>query len=71
MSKNTFLNILTEIKNINLKNIAKKVSEAGMFSVMMDSTMDVACFDQCVICVQFLNFDAVVEEKVFALKKKK
>lgn len=69
LSKNTFLNILSEIKSIILKNIAKKISEAGMFSVMMDSTMDVACFDQCVVCVRFLNTEAVVEERVIALKK--
>ena len=39
------------------KKIAKYVSDAGLFSVQMDSTTDISTHDQCAVVVRYAEED--------------
>lgn len=50
ISKTTVNQIIECISDLIKKYIASQIVEAGMFSVELDTTQDVAVKDQCVIC---------------------
>ena len=47
------------------RRIANEVSEAGMFSVQLDTTQDISVKDQCSIIVRYVNKN--VREKLLAV----
>ncbi len=68
LSKTTVNKIIQIIGNEIKYLIANDIKKAGIFSVMMDTTIDITSYDQCVITLRYV-FQGVVHERVIGLKK--
>lgn len=67
LSKTTVTKIISIIKFMIRDEIANDIRESKIFSVLMDTTMDVSSYDQCVIVLRYL-LGKTVEERVIGLK---
>ena len=59
--------IINIIKMLIQKEIGNEIKEAKLFSVLMDTTMDVSGFDQCVTVLRYV-FETEVKERIIGLK---
>ncbi|XP_022161052.1 zinc finger MYM-type protein 1-like [Myzus persicae] len=64
-SQNTMLNVLGEIVRLE---ILKKVKKARVFSIIIDTTTDVANLEQFSLVLRFVNDDHQPEERLIAVK---
>ncbi|KAL4097770.1 hypothetical protein QTP88_022492 [Uroleucon formosanum] len=64
-SQNTMLNVLGEIVRLE---ILKKVKKALVFSIIIDTTTDVANLEQFSLVLRFVNDDDQPEERLIAVK---
>lgn len=63
-SQNEFIHLLAkETKN----NIIEEVKEAGMYSIMADTTPDLSHKDQLSVCLRYVNSKAEVCERLIAI----
>ncbi|KAJ8893458.1 hypothetical protein PR048_006056 [Dryococelus australis] len=62
----TVTKIINIIKLAIRAEIAKEVKEAKFFSILMDTTMDVSSYDQCVIVLRYL-LGTEVQERMFEM----
>ncbi|EZA59350.1 Zinc finger MYM-type protein, partial [Ooceraea biroi] len=67
LSKTTVTKIINIMKLTIQTEIANEVKQAKLFSVLMDTTMDVSSYDQCVIVLRYL-LEREVKERVIGLK---
>ncbi|KAL4107590.1 hypothetical protein QTP88_017915 [Uroleucon formosanum] len=67
LSHYTIDNIITIISNLIKSTITKKVNEANMFSVLLDTTQDVSVMDQCSIVLRFVT-DGMINERLISVK---
>jgi len=67
LSSTTATNIIRHIGHEIQNIISNQVKEAKLFSIMMDTTMDLSTFDQCSIVLRYVVHDEVCE-RVIALK---
>ena len=66
ISKTTVNQIIECISDLIKKCIASQIVEAGMFSVELDTTQDVAVKDQCAIVIRYVNSNGI-QEKLIAV----
>lgn len=64
LSKTTVSKIFKLIGEMIKEEISKKVKEAGIFSIQMDSTQDVSAHDQCAIVCRYVEGSQVKESLV-------
>lgn len=64
-SQNTMLNVLGEIVR---SEILKKVKKARVFSIIIDTTTDMANLEQFSLVLRFVNDDHQPEERLIAVK---
>lgn len=67
LSSTTVTNIIQHIGHEIKSIISNQIKEAKMFSVMMDTTMDLSSYDQCSIVLRYVIHDEVCE-RVIGLK---
>ncbi|VVC37231.1 Domain of unknown function DUF4371 [Cinara cedri] len=67
ISHYTIDNIITIIYNQIKSTITKKVKEANMFSVLLDTKQDISVFDQCSIVLRFVN-NGMINERLISVK---
>jgi hypothetical protein len=67
LSHYTIDNIISIISNLIKSTITKKVNEANMFSVLLDTTQDISVIDQCSIVLQFVT-DGMINERLISVK---
>lgn len=66
LSKTTVVNIVSCIKEIMVADIVKEIKQAVIFSVLMDTTIDVSGYDQCAIVLRYVT-EKEVKEKLLGL----
>ena len=64
LSNKTVNNVLDSIQLIICNSISKEIRDAGMFSVQIDTTMDISCEDQCSV-IRYVT--DVVHERLLAV----
>ena len=64
ISKTTVNQIIECISDLIKKCIASQIVEAGMFSVELDTTQDVAVKDQCAIVIRYVNSNGIHEKLI-------
>ena len=65
LSKTTVNSVIDTIQHLIQDSIAKKVREAGMFSVQIDTTQDITSRDQCSIIIRYVT--DVIHERLVAV----
>ena len=66
ISKTTINNILDLIHDLIIETIVSEINNATMFSVMLDTTQDIAVDDQCAIVVRYVTYQ--VYERLMGLE---
>jgi len=67
LSHYTTDNIINIISNLIKSTISKKIKEANMFSVLLDTTQDILVMDQCSIFVRYV-VDGMIHERLISVK---
>jgi len=65
INQNALIHILGEIVR---KNILNSVAKAGKFSVIIDTTTDVACLEQFSMILRFIDESGQIKERLVALE---
>jgi len=68
LSKTTVNYIVEALSQIIKSIISKEVEKAGMYSVQLDTTQDIAVVDQCLIIVRYV-IDTKIYERLIAMVK--
>lgn len=67
LSKTTVIKVISTVQQLIQETIAKEVTEAGMFSVQIDTTQDITSQEQCSIVLRYVK--DTVQERLFAVMK--
>jgi len=67
LSHYTTDNIINIISNLIKSTISKKIKEANIFSVLLDTTQDISVMDQCSIFVRYV-VDGMIHERLISVK---
>ncbi|KAL4088614.1 hypothetical protein QTP88_023703 [Uroleucon formosanum] len=59
--------IINIISNLIKSTISKKIKEANMFSVLLDTTQDISVMDQCSIFIRYV-VDGMIHERLISVK---
>ncbi|KAL4088595.1 hypothetical protein QTP88_023684 [Uroleucon formosanum] len=67
LSHYTTDHIINIISNLIKSTISKKIKEANMFSVLLDTTQDISVMDQCSIFIRYV-VDGMIHERLISVK---
>ena len=67
-SQNEFLDLLTEDVTRRVRRVTAEINQAGMFSVIADTTPDVSHIDQLSVVARYVNAEGNPQERLVDIK---